>query len=157
MTGRPILKLTAVLAIALGLMLTACGSDGDTAPGALPFVDDPSEGLALRGGGIPELTLVAPQDGAMVTSPVMIEAKVRNFQLSPPGVSEDGHGHLHVIVDHPCVEAGAVIDHHTHGESGAGEITLELEPGWHDVCVQLGDGFHSALAVTQQVRIQVVE
>lgn len=84
-----------------------------------------------------ELTGVEHEDE--VTSPVEVGMKTEDL----------GDGHFHILVDTPCVEAGDVIpddDEHLHFEATETSAELELEPGKHDLCLQVGDGEHRALA-----------
>lgn len=81
-----------------------------------------------------------------------------DFELAPKGRVRDGEGHFHVIIDHSCEPPSAQIpddDLHLHVGSGAAETMVELEPGEHSLCVQLGDGFHTALKIFDTINITV--
>jgi hypothetical protein len=63
-----------------------------------------------------------------------------------------------VLVDSGCVAAGTVIpkdDNHVH--LGKAQLTAEipLAPGTHRLCLQVGDGAHNALALTDEISITV--
>ena len=72
-------------------------------------------------------------------------------------VHEDA-GHLHVMVDAPCVEPGQTIPsdaQHVHLGMAQLETALDLTPGEHTLCLQAGDGTHTALAITREITITV--
>lgn len=69
-----------------------------------------------------------------------------------------GSGHFHVMVDTPCVATGEVIPkgaQHVHFGDGGTEKQLDLAPGEHTLCLQLGDGAHVALPLTHTVAVTV--
>lgn len=108
------------------------------------------------------ISFVSPEDGAQVSNPVAIEAEVENFELraAEDDDGEDGVGHLHVIVDHGCVDPQYAIpfeEGYHHLSDAATETELELEPGEHDLCLQAGDGIHNAYALTDEITIEVSE
>lgn len=114
------------------------------------------------------VSFVAPENGDEVTAPVEIEASVEDFELQPAedddeegeGEPEDGAGHLHVIVDHGCVEPESVIPHddgYHHLGDGEAETELELEPGEYELCLQAADDMHVAYDPTDEIEIEVVE
>lgn len=138
-----------VIVLAVGCGASETADQTELEPIVVPALDRRSEGS-------PALVVTTPADGEVVTSPVRVRAQVDNFALAAKGVSKDGEGHLHVVVDEPCIEAGEVIaDDYVHVGSGAATTEVELEPGEHTLCVQLGDGFHTALAITKTIRVTV--
>src|SRR5688572_2095973 len=85
----------------------------------------------------------SPADGASVTSPVHVTLGAENFTVEPAGAVKAGAGHLHIMVDAPCVAAGEVIPKDaTHLHYGQGQLAadLELAPGTHTLCLQAADG-----------------
>lgn len=141
----------------VGALLSGCSAPTTTAESAAPADLAPIDALETRALGAPELVVVAPLDGASVTSPVTVEIRVDNYRLAAKGVSRDGEGHFHVI-EGECITPGEVIsDDHAHVGSGAAVTEVELEPGPRRLCVQLGDGFHTALAITQTIDVVVAE
>ncbi len=151
--SRPSLLLAAMLSLA-----AACTSPPDVPLEAGDEINL-STALAYREGD-PEIEVVSPKDGATVTSPVELVVETRNLTLSPPGETQDGEGHLHVLIDQPCEQPGLVIptDAETvHGSEGMGTIAVELPPGRHELCVQVGDGFHIAVAIHHRIAVNVVE
>lgn len=101
------------------------------------------------------------ENGDVVSSPVTLQWDAENFTIEPTGEVRDGAGHLHVLVDVPCIPAGGIIpsdDNHHHFGAGQTEATLELSPGSHFLCLQAGDGTHIALpgeGATQTITIVV--
>lgn len=117
------------------------------------------------------VSVVTPEDGDEVTSPVDIEMEVEEFELQPAddggsddqddeGDPDEGAGHMHVIVDHGCVEPEYIIpqeDGYHHLSDGERETRIELEPGEYDLCIQAGDDMHAAYDLTDEVTIEVTE
>ncbi|MEM7130989.1 MAG: DUF4399 domain-containing protein [Chloroflexota bacterium] len=106
----------------------------------------------------PAVRFVAPASGTVLNGIVNLEMAAENFVIEPAGASLPGHGHFHVIVNSPCVTPGNTIPRdavHNHFGLGQHSAYLELEPGVHQLCLQAGDGFHTALDLTQQVTITV--
>ncbi len=101
---------------------------------------------------------VEPRDGATVSSPVGVLMGADNFTVEPAGEVRAGAGHLHIMVDVPCVEPGEVIpagEQHLHYGGGQTVAELALEPGTHTLCLQAGDGVHTALPLTDTITITV--
>ncbi len=134
-----------IAAIVALLALAACDTAGD-------------------GGGDeaePSVEFVTPQDGDEVTSPVEVEMEAEGITIEPAdaGVNE-GAGHFHIMVDTDCVTPGEVMpgdDQHRHFGNGATSAELELEPGEHTLCLQVGDGEHRALEPTDEITITVTD
>jgi hypothetical protein len=84
-----------------------------------------------------ELTGIEHEDE--VTSPFEVGMEAEDL----------GDGHFHLLVDTPCVESGEVIpegDESLHLDEGETSAELDLEPGEHDLCLQVGDSEHRAMA-----------
>ncbi|MGH8932671.1 MAG: DUF4399 domain-containing protein [Egibacteraceae bacterium] len=80
--------------------------------------------------------------------------------IRPAGVAEDGVGHFHIIVDAGCVTPGEPIPsdaNRSHHGKGEREADLDLSPGQHTLCLQLGDGNHTALPITQTITVMIRE
>ena len=141
---------TAALILTLLLLATGCaGDDGATDDGA---TDVGAGEASVSFGGI--------EDGDEVTSPVPVSFEADGFTVEPAGdgAITDGAGHMHVMVDVGCVEVGEVIpsdDQHVHFGDGSTSTELELEPGQHSLCLQAGDGAHTALDLTDEITITV--
>jgi hypothetical protein len=102
---------------------------------------------------------VSPRDGAVVTSPVHLEMAADGIRIEPLGPIHRNAGHFHVMVDAPCFHPGAFVEMHTQGfehfGSGASDGELDLAPGRHSLCLQVGDGAHVTLRPTQTIHITV--
>lgn len=86
--------------------------------------------------------------GDTVTSPFTVGMEADGIEIVPAGSATRGEGHFHILVDRPCVAGGSVIpegDGYFHLDDGASQVELELEPGEHSLCLQVGDGAHTAV------------
>ena len=104
------------------------------------------------------VSIASPEDGATVpaTFPVTMEAE--GLSIEAAGEVADGAGHFHLIVDAACLPAGEQIpadETHLHLADGASETELNLPVGEHTLCLQAGDGQHTALALTDDITITV--
>lgn len=101
------------------------------------------------------------EDGDTISSPVTLQWSAENFTIEPAGEVKAGAGHLHVMVDVPCVAAGETVpsdDNYLHFGKAQLETALELAPGEHTLCLQAADGAHTALngdGATQVIEIKV--
>lgn len=108
-----------------------------------------------------QVSFVEPKNGAAVASPVKVKMAARNFVIEPAGEVKEGAGHLHIMVDAPCLAAGEVVpkdDTHLHYGKGQVEADLELAPGKHTLCLQAADGAHFALdgdGMTDVITVEV--
>ncbi len=106
-----------------------------------------------------EVFFIVPNDGANVSSPVNVEMGVRNFIVEPANLGvREGSGHLHIMVDAPCVSRRLTVppdDQHLHFGGGQTATVLDLPPGEHFLCLQAADGSHTALAATHEITITV--
>lgn len=124
---RPAIAGQLGILLLVGLLLSACG-----------------------GANEPLVRFAEPRDGSNVAAPVRVVMAAENFTVEPAGDGSvhDGAGHLHIMVDTPCVEAGSTIpkdETHLHFGDGSTETALELAPGEHTLCLQAADGAHTAL------------
>jgi hypothetical protein len=126
---RPSLALTTLITLfALNLLLAAC--QGNSTEPLVRFSE--------------------PANNASVSSPVRVVMSADNFTVEPAGdgTVHDGAGHLHIMVDTPCIAAGQTIpkdETHLHFGDGSTETDLELATGEHTLCLQAADGAHTAL------------
>ncbi len=117
--------------------------------------------IAACGTPSPQVNFTAPQNNATVSNPVQVKWAAQNFRVEPAGAVNAGAGHLHVMIDTPCVAAGQVVpndDTHKHFGKAQMETELTLTPGKHTLCLQAADGAHVALSgagMTQQISITV--
>jgi hypothetical protein len=123
-----------VIAAIAGLGLAACGDDGLTA------------------------TLTSPTDGAPVAGGVALAMTADGVTIEPAGEVRSGYGHFHLIADAGCTEQGTGIGKdadHLHFGKGQTDGMIYLEPGEHQLCLQVGDGAHAALDITDTVKVDV--
>ncbi len=136
----------------LVLALSACSNSDDG--GAL------EESPAAEASDSPtaRVAFTSPTDGSKVASPVKVQMKADGLTIEPAGEVHENAGHFHVMVDTDCLEAGQVIpkdDAHQHYGMAQTEAELTLTPGDHELCLQVGDGAHVALPVTETIKITV--
>ena len=135
---HPITPFARVWSIAMvaALLLVACGDD------------DPTASVAFA----------EPAAGATVHGSVQLAMTADGITIEEAGEARDGAGHFHVIADAGCLAAGTAIGKdadHIHFGAGQSEGVIYLDPGEHDLCLQVGDGAHSALDVTDTVSMTV--
>lgn len=131
-----------------------CLQMGDGAHVALPFTDEID---VTVDGKRPYVTLGVPA-GDTVSSPVAVMMEASGVEIEPAGAARKGAGHFHITVDGDCAEPGATIakdETHLHFGDGSRQTTLDLAPGEHELCLQVGDGTHTALALTHRVTVVV--
>ena len=115
------------------------------------------------GGEGPRVFFVEPEDGATVQSPVTFMFGAENFMIEPVGDGDihPGAGHHHFGVDTDCLPGGTVIPDGDpswiHFGTGSTEIDMQLEPGSHRFCLQVGDGEHRTLTDLSAVITVTVE
>lgn len=125
-----------LLCIAVGTLLVAsCGADDG-----------------------PTAAFVTPAAGARVAGSVELEMSAEGVTIEEAGEARPGAGHFHVIADAGCVSAGeGIAKDADHVHFGKGQTTgrIYLEPGTHDLCLQVGDGVHQALDITDRRAVEV--
>ncbi|MGD9582376.1 MAG: DUF4399 domain-containing protein [Lysobacterales bacterium] len=90
--------------------------------------------------------LIAPADGAELTSPITVQFGLHGMGVAPAGVAVANTGHHHLLVDVaalPSLDQPLPKDeHHLHFGAGQTETTLKLAPGKHTLQLILGDQLH---------------
>jgi len=173
---RPTVAL--MLATVLAFGLSACGSSEEptaapppveptatAAPAEPTATAAPAEPTATPEPAAPaaevapvKVSFVNLSNGTTFDAPFPIEMAVENLTLEPAGEVKPGHGHLHIMVNQPCVAPGEVIIKdatHLHYGQGQSEATLDLLPGDYTLCLQAADGAHLALDATSVVSVTV--
>ena len=92
-----------------------------------------------------EAYIIAPQDGATVSSPVNVKFGLKGMGVAPAGIAFENAGHHHLIIDAdtPAADAPIAADaSHVHFGKGQTETSLELKPGKHTLQLVLGDQLH---------------
>lgn len=100
-----------------------------------------------------EVYFINLEDGAEVTSPVLVQFGLRNMGVAPAGFDQEGTGHHHLLLNRaPFGESEAgdrelIVpvpsdDNHLHFGGGQTEVTLDLPPGEYTMQMVLGDAAH---------------
>jgi|TARA_R110000850_G_scaffold11134_2_gene38428 hypothetical protein len=96
--------------------------------------------------------IIAPADGATVSSPVTVQFGLRGMGVAPAGVEKDLTGHHHLVIDSApfgsdnpkaLSEALPADENHIHYGGGQTEAMVELAPGTHTLQLVLGDWSHT--------------
>ena len=141
---------TTVAQFILLLFLAACTAE------AAESAEVPKTPEATAVSTEPRIFFTNIEDGDTVSSPVLFQWGSENFTIEPYGNVDDGPivhvgaGHLHILIDAPCVKAGEQIRNPSDGSQihyllGQTEGELKLMPGEHTLCLQAGNGAHIAL------------
>ncbi|MBI4263075.1 MAG: DUF4399 domain-containing protein [Acidobacteria bacterium] len=114
----------------------------------------------------PRVFFVQPQDGATVTSPVMLEFGSQEFTIAavPEGTVTETRpnlGHYHVAVDADCLPVGTEIPRAApwvHFGDGKNVIDMQLPPGQHRLSLQIGDDLHRTIeGLCSTITVNVTE
>jgi hypothetical protein len=136
------------IALALSLLAVACGTGGDQ-PALSGDVQEEKSG---------SVSFTAPADADTVARRFAVAMQASDLQIEPAGPVREGAGHFHVTIDAGCVAAGQAVpkdEKHVHFGKGQSEGQLFLEPGPHDLCLQVADGAHIALPLTDEISVTV--
>ena len=88
---------------------------------------------------------IAPQDGAVVSSPVHVIFGLEGMGVAPAGVEHPDTGHHHLLIDAPPPPPGQPIPadaQHLHFGHGQTETRVALAPGEHSLQLVLADARH---------------
>lgn len=163
-------RLPFLLLLSLMLLVAACDG-GQTVmeePGDVDVeVDEPeTDEETAEQPADAQATFASPADGDTVETPVSVEMEATGVEIVPADAVAPGEGHFHIIVDAGCVEDGEAIpgpgddakaDGYHHFGDGSTEAELDLEPGEHELCLQLADGEHHAFGETDVITVTVEE
>jgi uncharacterized protein DUF4399 len=92
-----------------------------------------------------QLYIISPKDGETVTSPVTVRFGLRGMGIAPAGVSFEGTGHHHLLIDAelPALDRPIPADaNHVHFGKGQTEAVITLAPGRHRLQLLLADHLH---------------
>lgn len=101
---------------------------------------------------------VSPEDGAELSSPVVVEFGVEGMEVEPAGALSKNKGHHHIIINGSFVPKSEVVPaDDTHIHYGAGQLsdTLELEPGEYTLTMQFADGLHNSYGEQMSATISI--
>jgi hypothetical protein len=89
--------------------------------------------------------IIAPQDGATVSSPVTVIFGLEGLGVAPAGVEKSKTGHHHLIIDADAPPPDAPVpsdENHRHFGGGQTQATVVLAPGRHTLQLVMGDHNH---------------
>ncbi len=93
-----------------------------------------------------EVYLLAPENGASVSSSFTVRFGLRGMGIAPAGVQSPNTGHHHLLIDvdelPPENLPLPATDQIRHFGLGQTETELELAPGQHTLQLVLGDALH---------------
>lgn len=101
---------------------------------------------------------MTPSEGESIAGGVSFDLAAEGVTVEPAGEVRDGAGHFHVVADTECVAVGDAIPRdvdHVHLGDGQSDGVIYLGPGRHGLCVQFGDGVHTAQGLTDTVSVAV--
>jgi len=141
---------------------TGDGGDGDQGGTDTATGTPTDEGPYRNGvGADASVSFDVPGSGTELRSrSVTWAATAEGVTIEESGEVTEGAGHYHVLVDTEPVEPGETIpsdDAHVHYGTGQTDGVLELEPGEHTLHLQVGDGEHTAMDLTDAVEVTVAE
>jgi Domain of unknown function (DUF4399) len=106
----------------------------------------------------PTVAFTSLVDGASVAGGVELAMTADGVTIEEAGEVHGGAGHFHVVADAGCIPEGESIVRdadHVHFGGGQTDGVIYLEPGTHELCLQVGDGVHLALDITYQATVEV--
>lgn len=154
------MKLSHVAVAAVALFTVACTPSQPTAtpaPPASPAAAETTEVTPTP--PISRIFFVEPEDGATVTSPVMVKMGVEGMEVKPAGPEDvPNTGHHHLVVDGGPVPAGEPVPadaSHIHFGKGQTETEVELTPGEHTLTLQFANHAHISYGPEMSATIKV--
>jgi Domain of unknown function (DUF4399) len=110
-------------------------------------------GIAAHAGETPApegaaVYFISPSNGAVVSSPVLVQFGLSGMGVAPAGLAMENTGHHHLLVDAPLPQGAALNEailkdaNHLHFGGGQTEAMIALPPGKHTLQLLLGDHNH---------------
>ncbi len=152
-------------AVAALMLLTACSGGAEMS--AESKVDESGPELSppptwVRQSQVlnaPKVRVLQPIDGSVVAETFTLQVAFEGIRPAAAGRVRHGEGHWNVLVDRPCIAAGQPIPVAEDGVTVVGNGTLvddlSLEPGVHELCIQVADGYHIATNIRDFVTVTV--
>ena len=98
-----------------------------------------SGAASLAAAEAPHAYIIAPVEGATVSSPVKVVFGLSGMGVAPAGVDKQGTGHHHLLIDVaelPDLKMPVPADaNHKHFVGGQTETTIDLAPGVHTLAL----------------------
>ncbi len=104
------------------------------------------------------VSIVAPADGATVSSPFKVQFGVKGMTVKPAGDLTAGTGHHHLLINAVVIAKGEVVPadaQHLHFGKGQTEAELTLAPGTYTLTVLFADGLHKSYGSDMSASIKV--
>lgn len=116
------------------------------APGNSNAGQSPSDNLISSAPANASVTILEPDNGATVSSPVVVKFGLNHMQVVPAGSNQENSGHHHLLIDMAALPdlKGPLpaSDQLIHFGGGQTETTIELSPGSHSLQLLLGNYLH---------------
>jgi len=158
LSRRALFGTTAAAAVGLA----GCSGDSSEEPSTETPEPTATDSEYMNGVGTDAaVSLAVPSAEAELTSPyVQWQAMADGVAIEEAGEVTDGAGHYHIMVDTAAVSPGETIpgdERHIHYGTGQSDGVLELEPGEHTLTLQVADGEHVAMGLTDTVAVSVAD
>ena len=98
------------------------------------------------------------QNGAVLSSPFLVEMGVEGMEVESSGQINTNKGHHHIIINKTFIEDGQIIPvdkQHIHFGGGQIETDLDLEAGNYSLTLQFADGMHQSYGEKMSKTINV--
>ena len=98
------------------------------------------------------------QNGAILSSPFLVEMGVEGMEVEAAGEINDLKGHHHIIINSDFISDGDIVPanaQHIHFGLGQIETTLDLEEGNYSLTLQFADGMHQSYGEAMSKTINV--
>ena len=154
-----------VAAAALLVLFAACAADESADSEMHDDHDHDAEIAESADDSAPRVYFEGLENHDTIPSLVTLNFAAENFTIEPvgDGAINEGAGHYHIAIDGECLEPGIVIPTAApwiHFGDGSSSIEIELDPGEHYLCLQIGDGEHRTLdeaELSQYIMVHVEE
>lgn len=139
----------------LCLVASACGggAEGETPRQASVVTVPPDQN---------GVTISRPLHNSEVSSPFTVEVEpTGDVVVVPVGKERKGEpsGHVHLVIDHDCIPVAQPIPVDEEWvvdlKDGSTSTQLDLPPGIHEICAQIGDAEHISLYAVSKIVVTV--
>lgn len=143
-----------IAAVLLALAATACTGASASEPEPAEADVPASEYEDFDGP-----TFISPELGDVVSGTVDVEIDPGSVDPTGETTAMDYKGRFHVLVDQGCAENGDPMpvgeEGHHSAELDETTVSLDLEPGAHELCLQFANGYDVAFYSTDTITIRV--